>query len=61
MVDLGAYGGNGSCTCRGFSLTYEPRVKRGELLRCRHINAARKKFTDWAIAEFAKHDQNLPD
>lgn len=61
LVDLGAYGGNGSCTCKAFQFNCEPRVRRGEVSRCRHIESARRRFTDWAVAEFAKHDKNIPE
>jgi len=58
LVDLGSYNNVGECQCIYWRTTVGPKVKKGQVVRCRHINIARERFTNWAIKEF--HDKD-PD
>lgn len=57
QVDIGAWHGNGSCTCEHFQFRILPQLQKwagspnpGRSTRCRHILAARRSFTDGMIA-----------
>jgi len=58
MVDLGAYGCRGECSCIYWRTTVGPKVKKGQWVTCKHINLAKMRMTDWVIREFAKRDTN---
>jgi hypothetical protein len=60
QVDLGAWGGNGSCTCEHFEFRLLPILKQmaeqqghdwagSKSTRCSHVLAARRSFTDHMI------------
>jgi hypothetical protein len=64
VVELDLYGGNGGCTCEDFTFRLEPMLKKGmddsdgDLLRCDHITAARRKLLD-DIIETVAHKPEL--
>lgn len=53
LVDLGAYAGNGECSCKDFSTRRAPELKAGRrpspLTRCKHIKAARERLLNRVI------------
>ncbi|WOO43147.1 SWIM zinc finger family protein [Rubellicoccus peritrichatus] len=53
MVDVGAYKGNGRCSCEHFKIRLEKKLHAGakprDGLRCKHILAARHYFCDIQI------------
>jgi|VirMetMinimDraft_7_1064189.scaffolds.fasta_scaffold00064_42 hypothetical protein len=56
IVDLGAYQGNGDCTCEHFDFRLRPKIEgrteRG-FRRCAHIEAARSALVDIVISKLA--------
>lgn len=48
LVDLEEFGGNGQCSCEQFRFRLQPRLAE-ETARCKHILAARERFTDDCI------------
>jgi hypothetical protein len=52
-VDLGEWGGNGSCTCEHFQFRLAPHLRIGappqDALRCDHIMEARQRLVDDVI------------
>jgi hypothetical protein len=58
LVDLSQYNGVGECQCRFWVCNVGPKVKRGEVVHCKHVRIARERFTNWAIEAFKNHDKN---
>jgi hypothetical protein len=61
LVDLQAFGGNGSCTCEHFSFKLSKHLQSGvppgDDLRCHHIQQARAALSDLVVAKKAKEAQ----
>jgi hypothetical protein len=59
VVELDLYQGNGGCSCEDFTFRLAPMLrdgmddKDGDLLRCDHIVACRKKLVDDIIEQIA--------
>lgn len=53
VVDLGAHGGNGECSCEHFQFRLLPKIQEGHrcetATRCSHIMVARKSLTDHVV------------
>jgi len=49
LVDIISYSGNGKCSCPHFEFRLEPKVKTGEIHRCKHILASREMALDIII------------
>lgn len=63
IVDLGAWGGNGSCNCPHFQFKLRRLLQAGALpspkLRCKHIATARATFVDVQIKRIVEHEHEL--
>lgn len=62
LVDLENYAGNGECSCKHFVCRLAPELKMGRApgnaTRCKHIQAARAVFTDYAVRVIARRHNN---
>ena len=61
IVELSAYGGNGRCLCKDFTIRHEPELKTGapggNAHRCKHIKKARARFC--ALMIFAMNQDQM--
>lgn len=60
LVDVGAYGGNGECSCEIFTMSMARELKMGRApgtdTRCKHIRCARVLYADLCIREHKRTD-----
>lgn len=56
---------NGSCLCRHFLFSCEPKLKDPQygdkIFRCKHIRWARENVLDYLLPVMKKHDPNLDE
>lgn len=60
LVELDANGGLGKCSCEHFSIRVQSKIDAGEKwteeMRCIHIRAARRFFTDLIIKKLSQDE-----
>ncbi len=56
---------NGSCMCRHFAFSCEPKLKQpqydGKIFRCKHIRWARENVLDYLLPVMKQHDPNIEE